>query len=164
MGLNDEREKVKYARDILTFTDTRKQQRDAALEFLAHKGLLSVFDLTIYLSYPMTGKPGNGVEYATRVANNLRHKGYKLLVPHEILHGGDSHHNDSYTHADYVREDIKLGLDRCDAIALCPGWPYSFGCRDEFHDAAVRGKRVFFVQKMAGNDWLLVPMDGRPYL
>lgn len=116
--------------------------------------------MLIYLSYAMTGQEGRGIARATQVAYSLRSQGYLLIVPHEILHGGDRHHNPAYSHGDYVREDIRLGLDKCGGIALCPGWPYSFGCRDEFHDAGVRGKRIFFVQQ-AQDDWALVPMDGK---
>jgi Domain of unknown function (DUF4406) len=120
--------------------------------------------MILYLSYPMSGHHKHGIPRATQVAMSLRNQGADLVVPHEIMHGGDRHENPAYTHADYIREDIRLGLSRCDGIALCDGWVWSKGCRAELDWALAHLRRVFFVQV---TPWstdphaLLVPMDGR---
>jgi hypothetical protein len=125
--------------------------------------------MLIYLSYPMDGQPGHGIPRATKVAAALRKQGLDLVVPHEIMHGGDRHENPAYTHDDYVRADIRLGLSRCGAIALCDGWAHSTGCQMELDWATANDLRVFFVELARVPVWpgrlalvpKLTPMDGK---
>jgi hypothetical protein len=98
---------------------------------------------------------------ATIIADQLRTIGFDLVVPHEIMHGGDQHENPTYSHADYIREDIRLGLAHCDAIALVDGWVHSRGCLDEFTYARMMGMRIFFVDRNWNGGHFLIEMDGK---
>lgn len=129
--------------------------------------------MRIYLSYPMTGQPDHGVPRATKIAERLRSTGHDLVVPHEIMHGGETHHNPEFSHADYIRGDVKLGMlaDGVDSIALVDGWPLSKGCMAEFGIAVAMGYRVFQVVEenhptgpASINTWFnayLLPIDGK---
>lgn len=115
--------------------------------------------LRVYLSYPMSGMPGNGVPLATWVVHRLRERyaDCKFTVPHEIMHGGDSHTVPGWTHEEYIQADIKFALNAgCNAIALCNGWVLSKGCTAEFQTAIACGWRVFAVHQN-----VLLPMDGQ---
>jgi hypothetical protein len=115
----------------------------------------------------MTGQVGYGIPRATKIAEYLRKMGHDLVVPHEILHGGDQHENPDYSHADYIRGDVKLGMlaDGVDSIALVDGWTQSKGCMAEFGIAVAMGYRVYQVveQIQWSNhfDAYLIPIDGK---
>lgn len=102
-------------------------------------------DLVIYLAGAMRKAPGFGIPLFTQVTAILREQGYVVVPPHEIMHGGDSHFNPAFTHQDYIREDIRLGLSKCNAICLLPGWTQSEGARDyEFPYAVEHGYEIYF--------------------
>lgn len=122
-----------------------------------------------YLSYPMTGQVDHGIPRATRIARRLRDAGFDLVVPHEILHGGATHEHPDYSHADYIRGDVKLGMlaDGVDYIALVDGWTQSKGCMAEFSIAVAMGYRVYQVvenyleTEMTWHAAYLLPIDGK---
>lgn len=116
--------------------------------------------MRIYYSYPMTGQPDSGLTRGKMVAAKLRefYPDHEFIVPHEIMHGGLTHDNPYYTHADYVREDIRLGLSSCTGIALDEGWPESDGCMKEFQYAVIMRQRIFFILP---NLLVLAAMDGK---
>lgn len=118
--------------------------------------------MKVYLSYPMTGLPGHGIPAATKVAASLRGKGYELVVPHEIMHGGSTHENPEYSHEDYIYGDVRRGLVAADvrAIALSPGWERSRGCLAEFNISAAMGYQVLYVRKVGDGDWALTDTAG----
>lgn len=131
--------------------------------------------MKIYLSYPMSGKPDHGIPDAVSLTARLRarYPAHKFIVPHEIMHSEDrqDHVNPAFSHHDYVREDIEMGLSHCDAIALRDGWCHSTGCLGEIQYASLTGLRFFRVveftsfRDMKGETYehppLLIPMDGK---
>lgn len=92
----------------------------------------------------MTDIPESNFPFFSEVAKVLRHDGYDILSPHEILHGGDKHFNPDYSHSDYIRADMQLGLMQCDALVLLPGWPKSKGAVAELHAAAHMGYEIYY--------------------
>jgi hypothetical protein len=107
----------------------------------------------------MSGIPEHNFPLFTEAAASLRKHGFDVLSPHEILHGGTTHFNDNYTHADYIRADIKSGLMECDALVLLPGWPSSAGAMAEMHVAAHMGYEIFYYHEWPNGGFELVGMS-----
>lgn len=100
-------------------------------------------ELVIYLAGPMTGIQDHNMPAFEHVTRVLRAQGYTVFPPHEIMHGGLTHENSAYTHADYIREDFKRGLLRCNAVVLLPGWTTSKGALAEMNAASAMGYAIF---------------------
>jgi hypothetical protein len=93
---------------------------------------------TVYLSGPITGLPDLNRLAFELAAIDLRHKGYRVINPHEACIGLPP----SSTWLDYMRVDIKA-LVMCDAIYMLPGWWKSRGARIEWVIAKMLGiKRI----------------------
>lgn len=104
--------------------------------------------MKIYLSYPMSGAEDLALPRGEYLAAGLRRdfSWHDWVIPHEIPLAEDGTHiNPSYSHGDYVRKDIALGLKGCDAIALADGWTQSTGCLAEFQYAMLSGMESYLV-------------------
>jgi hypothetical protein len=73
----------------------------------------------------MTGLPGYNLPAFAAAKEALDAAGYESVNPGErgVIEG--------YTHADYMRDAIRL-LVECDAICLLPGWEDSRGANIEW--------------------------------
>jgi nucleoside 2-deoxyribosyltransferase len=90
---------------------------------------------TIYLAGPMRGFPRYNFAAFTRVCEQLRAMGYKVLSPHEIdlVWGFDPdipHKEQTVAMIDMVRRDVEA-IGFCDMVVLLPGWRKSVGARAE---------------------------------
>lgn len=106
--------------------------------------------MKFYLSYAMSGAADMGLERGERLASGLRaaYPDHEWVIPHEIPLGDDgSHINPAYSHGDYIRKDIELGLKGCDAIALADGWTRSTGCLAEFNYAMLSDMEAYLVEE-----------------
>lgn len=81
--------------------------------------------MILYVSGPMTGKPGYNFPAFRRVANELRAAGFAVLNPAENFGGATD-----LPRATYIRFDIHQVL-AAEGIALLPGWKKSRGARLE---------------------------------
>ncbi len=79
------------------------------------------FDLTYYVSGPMSGYPENNFPAFAHTSEILRENGILVLSPHEVNHG-------NYTAWQaFLRRDIYEMTRFCDGIILIKGWPQSAG-------------------------------------
>jgi hypothetical protein len=111
-------------------------------------------DLRFYLSNQMGGKEDFNFlwfEYATA---DLRAQGHWVLSPHEILHGGDAHHNPDFGHQEYVDADIRQMVLQCNAIAVGRDWQKSEGARREVSVALLAGWPMYRVVKQTTGYYL----------
>ncbi len=98
-----------------------------------------------YLSNAMSGIQDDNFPWFTAVAADLRLQGIEVLSPHEIMHGGDQHHNTEFNHQDYVNADIAQMLLHCNAIFVGPDWQKSEGSRREVSVALLAGWPMYRV-------------------
>jgi hypothetical protein len=93
----------------------------------------------IYISGPMSGKPGLNFDEFNAAAAKLRADGYQVINPAEITidHGAKWE--------ECLRRDIRAMMD-CDAIAMLPGWEHSKGARLEHHIAVELGFEVIILK------------------
>lgn len=87
----------------------------------------------------MRGIPENNFPAFNEAAESLRVAGYMIVNPAENEVSG-------LKFKDYIREDIKEILDKCDSIALMPGWEKSEGSGLEASMACALGLDLFIVQ------------------
>ncbi len=79
--------------------------------------------MKVYISGPMTGKPGYNYDEFHRCADRLREAGHEPLNPATSFNGATSH---PAGRSAFMREDFKLILE-ADAVAVMPGWQDSPG-------------------------------------
>lgn len=89
--------------------------------------------MRVYISGPMSGLPGHNFPAFFAAAEALRRAGHEPVNPAD---GGVRH---GWSWSDYLRHDIRLMLDRAEAVALLPGWERSRGSRLEAHVARELG-------------------------
>lgn len=85
-----------------------------------------------YISGPITGYDlQERIEAFDKVQKELSKKGIFTINPLGKGYG----ENESYTHADYLREDIGFMVQSCNSIYLMDGWRESEGCKVEYQVA-----------------------------
>ena len=95
----------------------------------------------IYLSGPMTGKPGLNHPLFNAQAARLRALGYEVINPAEVILTPGS------SWQECMRNAIHL-LCKCDTIALLPGWADSKGAVLECYIARETNISVWPVQSI----------------
>ena len=95
----------------------------------------------LYISGPMTGKPGLNFPAFIDAARNLREQGYEVINPVEI----NSDPNAKWE--DCLKKDIEE-LKKCDVIVLLDGWHQSKGARVELGVALSREMEIRFYKDM----------------
>lgn len=104
--------------------------------------------LKLYLSGPMSGRPGHNFAVFNKTARNLRERGYTVINPAENYGG----RTDLPRH-DYLRADITSLLD-VNAIAMLPGWWESKGASLEYTISAELGQPAFCASCLASGETL----------
>lgn len=111
----------------------------------------------IYISIPMHGKVGNGIDPARmmqQIVNSLNGIG---VVPHDLAayeHSGPCPPAyataNGHSAACWLRGDL-IELLRCDGFVLGPGWEHSVGCRLELSVAAHCGIPIYYADLEEGH-------------
>lgn len=83
-----------------------------------------------YISGPMTGIPEYNFPMFEHITKALRSAGEKVFSPHEVVHP-DNGELGSLPWEEYIRKDLQMMLDNCNAILLLPGWRLSKGATFE---------------------------------
>lgn len=112
-----------------------------------------------YISGPITGMEYENAAAFGMASAIVKHYGMESLNPLHIMHGDGTHKNPAYTHDDYIREDIRLGLSKCDVIVLIPGWQHSKGACKELEWAQEHGLEILLQvdEKLVDADMLPIP-------
>lgn len=103
--------------------------------------------MTVYLSGPMTGIPEFNRPAFVEAADELRQKGYEVLVPGdgevyddiELISMATTRHKREA----YLSRDIDLIQEAADFVVLLPGWDRSEGAKLEVAVAQAIGIPVF---------------------
>ena len=99
--------------------------------------------MRIFVSGPMTGLPDYNMPAIEKAAAHLDQAGYIVVNP------GIRGVIPSYTHADYMRNYIRVLLD-CDGVAVLDGWTKSRGAVLDVQIAEGIGIKVMHLE-----DWLI---------
>ena len=108
----------------------------------------------LYLAGPITGVSNAKAKFE-QAKNNLERYGFIVVTPFE---NGLS---DKATYEQHMAADFKL-IDKCDSIALMPGWSGSVGCMRELEHCYRTNKLVVYPLCFTGNYYTLMavtPMD-----
>lgn len=108
----------------------------------------------LYLAGPITGVSNAKAKFEL-AKNNLERYGFIVVTPFE---NGLS---DKATYEQHMAADFKL-IDKCDSIALMPGWSGSVGCMMELQYCYKKNKLVVYPLCFTGNYYTLMavtPMD-----
>lgn len=92
-----------------------------------------------YLCGPMTGIQDDNYPAFRVAAKALRANGYRILSPHEENPGNDQ------PWEYYLHKALILLLQRCDSLALLPGWENSKGAQLELSVASALGYMIYDV-------------------
>lgn len=107
--------------------------------------------MKIYLAGPMSGYPTFNFPAFDAAVAALRRIGHTVISPHELDDIGiaaaarestDGTPIPGTSWAGFLGRDIKA-LEKCEAIALLPGWADSRGARLEAHAALLMRKKLF---------------------
>lgn len=112
--------------------------------------------MTYYLSGPMSGIPDYNFPAFTEACRRLRGRGLTIISPHEQAGEGDP----TKPYEQYLREDVRLMAEHCDALILLPGWPSSTGARMELQLALTLKMPIWFY----GHVVTLKPLNQVPHL
>ena len=93
----------------------------------------------IYISGPMSSIADNNFPAFREAAKVLRDQGHRVVSPHELHMYSEIENGWAY----YVRRDLLILLERCDSIAMLPGWSLSKGAMLEHHVAFELGFKVY---------------------
>ena len=92
--------------------------------------------MKVYISGPMTGLEDLNFPAFYAAEERLLSEGFKVLNParedDKTKHLGIT---DDWVREDYLRRDLILMLNNCDAIYLLKGWEDSWGANLELHNA-----------------------------
>ena len=102
------------------------------------------FDLTWYLSGPMSGYENFNYPYFTQVASVLRRTGVTIQSPHENAMPHDRRNMSPEALWEYMMELCYAQMDLCGGIILLRGWPQSRGARAELEIALQRNWPVWY--------------------
>lgn len=93
------------------------------------------FDITWYLSGPMSGYPEHNYPYFKQVSFLLRSAGIEIRAPHE--NAWPEHHEQMSPKElwQYMMDRCYEQMEECGGIILLRGWPQSSGSRAELEIA-----------------------------
>jgi hypothetical protein len=118
-----------------------------------------IYDMKFYLSGPMSGLPEYNYPTFEAAVRYLRAHQLYVESPHE------NEWPDKYDDADHLNsimlEKAVHQMNRCNAIILLPGWPFSKGVRVEL-DLAISNKWPVFYFTMEDKPFIrstLIRMD-----
>lgn len=101
-----------------------------------------------YIAGPYSASTQEGVQAnidaAEAIGKQMLLHGYTPVIPHRIT--GHWETDPQFAHIKYdewMRMCIKL-LDKCDVIAMVPGWQKSKGAVIEHQHASLRGKTIIY--------------------
>ncbi len=100
--------------------------------------------MKVYISGPMTGKPGYNYDEFARCAGLVRDAGHEPLNPATNFKGATTH---PAGRSAFMREDFKMILE-ADAIAVMPGWQDSPGADVEVRMCRELGLPVLDIDTM----------------
>jgi hypothetical protein len=107
---------------------------------------------SVYISGPMSGRPGFNYDAFNELATNLREQGYSVLNPADNF-GGET----DRPRPDYMRKDVAHVLE-ADCVMALPAWETSRGARLEVTIALELGLRVY------DTAWNEITADARAFL
>lgn len=107
------------------------------------------FNITYYLSGPMSGYENHNFEAFELAAQHLRDSGVSLIAPSELKPPQDEPEE-----MDYLAHDFAVMSSACKGIILLKGWPASRGARAELEIALTLGWPVYFY-----HDFALIDMN-----
>lgn len=93
--------------------------------------------MKIFISGPITDKPGGNKEVFFKAEYRLKRLGYSVFNPAWCQYGVVT----EFTKDDMHSIDF-AALNRCDAIYMLKGWQYSIGARAEYEHAKALGKEI----------------------
>lgn len=102
------------------------------------------FNLTYYLSGPMSGYPDFNYEAFTLVSNVLRGCGLEIESPHENPWPADHESMEEKELWEHMMKLCRTQMKRCHGIILLNGWPQSTGSRQELRWAIMQDWPVWF--------------------
>lgn len=94
-------------------------------------------DVVVYISGPMRGYPDHNYPAFNEAANLLLQYGYDVVNPAENFKGRTDLPQETY-----LRVDVGVMAERCNAIYFLPGWQNSAGARLEWMVAKALGFSV----------------------
>lgn len=115
-----------------------KSSKKAGMAKLKHHGVQ-----TIYVSGPMSGIVNFNYDAFNAVAEILRDAGYNVVNPAET-DGGDQ----TKSWHDYMRADIQVIINECDALVLLQDWANSPGACVEVNTARAIGIPVWDISEV----------------
>lgn len=105
---------------------------------------------TIYLAGPMRGKPLYNFPEFDRYARQLSSEGWDVISPAQMDRDAGFDPETSEPSQAFIREaisrDLQAIIDRCDAVALMPGWASSSGAMVEYHLAKFLGLSIVYLE------------------
>ena len=102
----------------------------------------------LYLAGPITGVSNAKAKFEL-AKNNLERYGFIVVTPFE------NDLSDKATYEQHMAADFKL-IDKCDSIALMPGWSGSVGCMMELQYCYKKNKLVVYPLCFTGNYYTLM--------
>lgn len=102
----------------------------------------------LYLAGPITGVSNAKAKFEL-AKNNLERYGFIVVTPFE---NGLS---DKATYEQHMAADFKL-IDKCDSIALMPGWSGSVGCMMELERCLYKDKVFVYSLCFTGNYYAIM--------
>ena len=102
----------------------------------------------LYLAGPITGVSNAKAKFQM-AKNNLERYGFIVVTPFE---NGLS---DKATYEQHMAADFKL-IDKCDSIALMPGWSGSVGCMMELEHCLYKDKVFVYSLCFTGNYYAIM--------
>lgn len=106
-----------------------------------------------YLAGPMRGIPKLNEPMFTKVAAALRRSGYTVFNPSEV-------NDDDLSFHECMQVDLDAVVNKCQKVALLPGWRRSVGSNGEVFAACMCGKETFEIILEDDSDWIVLsPVD-----
>ena len=102
------------------------------------------YEMTYYLSGPMTGIPDYNYPAFDLAAKILRDSGIKLESPHELERPHNWEEMEPEPLWTHMMNLCFEQIDKCQAVIMLPGWPQSRGARRELHICLDRNFPVYF--------------------
>lgn len=101
--------------------------------------------MVLYISGPMSGIENYNYPAFEKARSELIARGYIAISPHDhILHI----ENADKSWVGFMKRDLKIMLDECDAIVMLPNWEKSSGANVELSLAKSLNYPVFYLKDL----------------
>lgn len=100
--------------------------------------------MLIYLAGPYSSDPKGNTERAAKIAAHLWQQGHVVISPHNNSHAVDELSGHVIPYDTWLKGDLEI-LERCDVLAIMPGWENSDGTKVEINHALRRGLPIWEV-------------------